>query len=198
MILPFLAVLAGISGPADISDAQAIAHDAVRLQTALFDQIEQHCFTMRIFQEEPGDDPKRKQERRLEHVCFRDGVPVYQRLEINGKPTGVKATDPFPAPDDEWRKRAEKIREGRKTQIDIMQQCLQAFHFTYVTESVVEGRPAIVIDVKPNPHYHAVSRTTELLKSVSGRAWLDKETHYLLLPQPTTSKNFALRAALTV
>src|SRR5258706_12192590 len=130
-------------------DVNALARDAVALETKMFDNIEKHCFTMRIFQEEPGSDPHRKHETRLEHVCFRDGVPVYQRLEINGKPTGVKATDPFPPPDDEWRKRAEKIREARKTQIDIMQQCLKVFNLTYVAETVHDGPMAINIDVNP-------------------------------------------------
>jgi hypothetical protein len=173
-------------------DATAVAHDTVALQTKLFDEIEQHCFTMRIFQEEPGDDPRRKKETRLEHVCFRDGVPVYNRLEINGKPTGIKMSDPFPPPNDEWRKRAEKIREARKTQIDIAQQCLQAFTFSFVTEAVMEGRPALVIDFKPNPVYHAQSRTTELLRVVSGRAWIDRESHYLMKIEAKTFKDFAL------
>src|SRR5260221_6732746 len=141
-------------------DVNALARDWVALETKVFGNIEKACFTMRIFQEEPGSDPHRKHETGLEHVCFRDGVPVYQRLEINGKPTGVKATDPFPPPDDEWRKRAEKIRDGRKTQIDIMRQCLKAFNFNYVNETTYEGRAAIDGDIRPNTNYAAVSRTT--------------------------------------
>jgi hypothetical protein len=192
-------VLGLLLGLADTPpDANALARDAVARETKMFDDVEKHCFTMRIFQEEPGDNPHRKQETRLEHVCFRDGVPVYQRLEINGKPTGAKITDPFPPPDDEWRKRAEKIRESHKTQIDIMQQCLKAFTFTFVNETVFEGRPAFVIDVKPNPSYSATSRTTELLKSVSGRAWIDKETHNLMMMQAKTFKDFALWGGLVV
>ena len=177
-------------------DPAAVAHHTVALQTKLFDEIEQHCFTMRIFQEEANDDPRRKKETRLEHVCFRDGVPVYNRLEINGKPTGVKMSDPFPPPNDEWRKRAEKIREARKTQIDIAQQCLQAFHFTFITEAVMEGRPVLVIDFKPNPNYHAQTRTTELLKVVSGRAWIDRESHYLMKIEAKTFKDFTLWGGL--
>ncbi len=177
-------------------DAAAVARDTVDLQAKLFDEIEKHCFTMRIFQEEPGEDPRRKQETRLEHVCFRDGVPVYNRLEINGKPTGVKMTDPFPPPNDEWRKRAEKIREARKTQIDIAQQCLKAFHFASVNETVMDGRPVLVIDFKPDPNYKATSRTTELLRSVSGRAWIDRETHYLMKIEARTFRDFTLWGGL--
>ena len=200
LILAALSLLQtlGVTIPPPSIDVQAMARDTVRLETKLFDEIPQHCFTMRIFQEEPTDDPKRKKETRLEHVCFRGEVPVYQRLEINGKPTGLKITDPFPPPDDEWRKRAEKIHEARKTQIDIMQQCLLAFNITYVNETVLDGRPTIVVDLKPNPNYHAQSRTYELLKSISGRAWIDKETHYLVHVQARTFKDFALWGGLIV
>jgi hypothetical protein len=192
-------LLALATPPSDAPpDVTALARDTVAKETKMFNDIEKHCFTMRIFQEETGDNPHRKQETRLEHVCFRDGVPVYQRLEINGKPTGAKATDPFPPPDDEWRKRAEKIRESHKTQIDIMQQCLKAFNFTFVNETTFEGRPAIVIDIKPNPRYDATSRTTELLKSVSGRAWIDKETHNLMRIEAKTFKDFALWGGMIV
>ena len=191
-------LLALASPPADAPDVNALARDTVAKETKMFDEVEKHCFTMRIFQEESGNDPHRKKETRLEHVCFRDGVPVYQRLEINGKPTGVKATDPYPPRDDEWRKRAEKIRESHKTQIDIMQQCLKAFNFTFVNETTMDGRDVIVIDIKPNPNYSATSRTTELLKSVSGRAWIDKETHNLLMIQAKTFKDFALWGGMIV
>ena len=191
-------LLALASPPADAPDVNALARDSVAKETKMFDEVEKHCFTMRIFQEESGNDPHRKRETRLERVCFRDGVPIYQRLEINGKPTGVKATDPYPPPDDEWRKRAEKIRESHKTQVDIMQQCLKAFNFTFVNETTLEGRDAIVIDIKPNPNYSATSRTTELLRSVSGRAWIDKETHNLLMIQAKTFKDFALWGGMIV
>lgn len=191
-MIGFLLVLAMLPPAAPAVDAAAVARDCVNLQTKLFDEVEQHCFTMRIFQEEPNDDPHRKKESRLEHVCFRDGAPVYNRLEINGKPTGIKVTDPFPPPNDEWRKRAEKVREARKTQIDIAQQCLKAFNFSYVTEAVMEGRPVLVIDFKPNPSYQAQTRTTELLRVVSGRAWVDKESHYLMKIEAKTFKDFAL------
>ena len=145
------------------AEVMVVAREAIAKQARLFDDIEKHCFVLRIAQESPGDDPRRKHETRLEQVCFRDGVPVYKRLEINGKPTGVKMEDPFPPPDDEWRRRAERIREARKTQIDVIQQCLKAFTFTYVGESVMEERPVFIMDLKPNPDYQAISRTTENL-----------------------------------
>lgn len=173
-----------------------VAQDAVTKQARLFDDIEKHCFVLRINQEEPGDDPKRKKETRLEHVCFRDGVPVYKRLEINGRLTGVKLEDPFPPPDDEWRKRAERIREARKTQIDVIQQCLKAFKFTYVTETVVEDRPVYVLDFAPDPDYKAISRTTEMLKSARGRAWVDKETHNVVRVQAHTFRDFNIWGGL--
>jgi len=112
---------------------------------------------MRIFQEETGEDPKRKRETRLEHVCFRDGVPVYQRLEINGKPTGVKASDPLPPPDEEWRKRAEKIREGRKTQIE---SCSNAWRpsFSHTSRRVSWKPPG-------NRDRHQANRTTTPLRA---------------------------------
>lgn len=193
-LLALAAALAAADQPP--VDLNALARDTVALESRMFNEIEKHCFTMRIFQEEPTDDPGRKKETRLEHVCFRDGVPVYNRLEINGKPTGVKMSDPFPPPDDEWRKRAEKIREARKTQIDILQQCLKAFTFHYVGEGVQESRPVIIIDIKPNPDYHATSRTTELLKSVSGRAWIDRETHNLVMVLARTFKDFTIWGGL--
>ncbi|GEM_PF-4356982 len=195
----FLGILMTFAAPPDSPiDVNALARDAVAHETKMFDDVEKHCFTMRIFQEDTGDNPHRKQETRLEHVCFRDGVPVYQRLEINGKATGAKPTDPFPPADAEWRKRAEKIREGHKTQIDIMQQCLKAFTFTFVNETTFDGRTAIVIDIRPNPNYEATSRTTELMKSVSGRAWIDKETHNVMRIEAKTFKDFALWGGLAV
>ncbi len=189
------AFLGNPSGP-DGPDLKALARDAVRLETQLFDDLAKHCFTMRIFQEEPGDDPTRKKETRLEYVCFRDGVPVYKRLEINGKPTGVKLDDPFPPPDDEWRKRAERIREARKTQVDVMQQALKAFTATYVGETTLEGRAVHILDLKPDPEYRAVSRTTELLKSVTARVWIDKETHNLVMIQARTFRDFTIWGGL--
>jgi len=61
---------------------------------------------------------------------------------------------------------------------------------------VMEGRPVLVIDFKPNPDYRAVSRTTELLKVVSGRAWIDRDTHYLMKIEAKTFKDFALWGGL--
>jgi len=193
-----LAAMAAALGAADLPPDQiaAIARDAVNKQARLFDDIEKHCFVLRINQEAPGEDPKRKKETRLEHVCFRDGVPVYKRLEINGRLTGVKLEDPFPPPDDEWRRRAERIREARKTQIDVIQQCLKAFNFTYVTEAVLEDRTVYVLDFTPNPEYKATSRTTEMLKSARGRAWVDKETHNVVRVQAHTFKDFNIWGGL--
>jgi len=191
-----LALLAAALGDLPPDQLAAVARDAVNKQARLFDDIEKHCFVLRINQEGPGDDPKRKKETRLEHVCFRDGVPVYKRLEINGRLTGVKLEDPFPPPNDEWRRRAERIREARKTQIDVIQQCLHAFTFTYVTETVMEDRPVFVLDFAPNPNYKAVSRTTEMLKSARGRAWVDKETHNVVRVQAHTFKDFNIWGGL--
>lgn len=195
MRILFLALAALAADPPPV-DLNAVARDAINLETKLFDSIEKHCFMMSILQEEPTDDPGRKRETRLEHVCFREGVPVYNRLEINGKPTGIRATDPFPPPDDEWRKRAEKIREARKTRGDVMQQALVAFTFHWVGETVLEGRPVYIIDLKPNAAYHAISRTTEMLKSVTGRAWIDKETHNMVMVQVRTFRDFTIWGGL--
>lgn len=193
----FLLAAAETNGPTP-QELHAMARKTVELQTRLFDELSRHCFIMRIHQEEPGEGPNRRKEDRLEQVCFRDGAPVYKYLEINGRPTGVKLEDPFPPPDENWPRRAEKVREGRKTQIDVMQQCLKAFNFSYVADAVIDGRAATVIDVKPNPHYQAVSRTTEMLKSVTGRVWIDKQTGYLLKGQATTFRDFRLWGGLLI
>jgi hypothetical protein len=58
-------LLALASPPADTPDVNALARDTVAKEAKMFDEIEKHCFTMRIFQEETGNDPHRKQETRL-------------------------------------------------------------------------------------------------------------------------------------
>ncbi len=177
-------------------DLNALARDAVQQQTKVFDSMEKHCFMMRILQEGPSDDASRRRETRVEHVCYREGVPVYNRLEINGKPTGIKANDPFPPPNDEFRKRVERVREARKTQIDVMEQALHAFNFQWIGETVLEGRQVYIVDLKPNPGYHAASRTTEMLKSVTGRVWIDKESHNVVMAQARTFRDFSIWGGL--
>jgi len=87
----------------------------------------------------------------------------------------AEASDPLPRPT-RSAKACRKIREGRKTQIDIMQQCLEAsFH---IRHGECRGRrPAIVIDIKPNPHSTPLRAPQSAQKRQRTRL-IDKEQHY--------------------
>ena len=185
-----------LSGPPP--DLGAALHETLSLQYRVFDHLQRHCYVQRILQEEPGDDPGRKREERLEEVCFREGVPIYKQLVINGRPTGRKAEDPFPPPGnpEDWRKRVERVRETRKRDRELMGQVERAFRFQYVAESALEERPVWVVDLVPRPEYQATSRATEMLKHVAVRIWVDQETHHLAMLRARVESDFNIWGGL--
>ncbi len=197
MLIHAIAILAmSLAGPTP--DAEAVVRDAIALQHRVFKSMEGYCYTQRILQEEPGTDPGRKREERLEQVCFREGVPIYKQLMVNGKPTGRKMEDPFPPPGkpEDWRKRVERTQEARKRDSELMAQVEKAFRFQLVEEGTFEGRPVWVVEMTPRPEYRPNSRATEMLKHVVARVWVDKETHHLAMIRARVVSDFNIWGGL--
>lgn len=189
-------VAASLAAPP--ADASALVRDAITLQRHVFENLEKHCFLQRILKEPPGEESRSRREERLEEVCFRQGTPVYKVLTINGKPTGNKAGEPLapPANPNDWRKRVERAQERRKRNRELLEQVLQAFRFQAVAESVLEGRPVVVVDMAPRPEFQATSRTTEMLKHVKGRIWIDRQTHHTMLFKAVVDSDFNIWGGL--
>ena len=180
------------------ADAAGLVRDAITLQRRVFEDLERHCFLQRISKERPGAESRSRREERLEEVCFRQGTPVYKVLTINGKPTGNKAGDPFPPPANlnDWRKRVERAQERRKRDQELLEQVMQAFRFQAVGESVLEGRPVVVVDMAPRPEFQPTSRTMEMLKHVKGRMWIDRQTHHVMMLQAVVDSDFSIWGGL--
>jgi hypothetical protein len=74
--------------------------------------------------------------------------------------------------------RVAKFRKSRESDQALMRQLAKAFTFTFVREEDVDGRPAYVLDAKPNPSFRPENQDGKLLTGMQGRIWIDKEGYH--------------------
>ena len=52
--------------------------------------------------------------------------------------------------------------------------------YSYDGEEVIQGRPAVRLRFKPNPHFDPDAKETYLLKAAEGRMWIDRASHRMV------------------
>ncbi len=62
--------------------------------------------------------------------------------------------------------------EGRR----FLQEIPKAYSFQISGEETLDGMPVWVIEAKPRPEFRSTVKRADLLKKVSGRLWIDKES----------------------
>lgn len=187
LFLTALAVLlrsvAGLGGNAAPGIDPALLAQVVANQQAAMKRLEEYCYRQTILEEKLNNQGGVVWgEQRDEVVCHCDGVPLYKQLVINGRPTGQRETDPWPVirDDQNWQKQVRRAAEKSQRYAQIIAEVPKAFEFTLLGEEHFEERPAQVYQLTPKPGYRPISRPTEMLRHVSGRAWIDPASATLL------------------
>jgi hypothetical protein len=180
--------------PAFINQLVAHQQQAMRALT-------NYCYQQSYLYEKLDDDDKvQRRDARLEVMCHDEGVPRSRALAIDGKPTGAKADDPWPpmARDENWKRRQREAAERSSRFQEIISEIPRAMIFTRVGEQVEDGRATTLYRLTPNPKYQPRSRTTELLKHVSGQAWLDLGAAQMVRVTAVVDSDFNLWGGLAL
>lgn len=80
-------------------------------------------------------------------------------------------------------------------QRELLDLALQAFHFRPVEESAVEEGP-VVVELTPRPDFRPTSTTGEMLKHVTGRVWIDRQTHHMVMLKMRVESDFKIWGGL--
>lgn len=188
----------GTANQARPADPAFITRVAANQQDAM-KRLAEYCFRQHIIQEKlNADDKPTQREERQELVCHRDGVPLYKQLVVNGRPTGQRETDAWPTiqKDGDWQKKVRRAAERNQRFLQMIGEVPKAFDLTPVGEEVVEGRPTVVYRLTPKPGYHPRSRTTEVLKHITGRGWVDRESAQMVRFQAQVGSDFNMWGGL--
>lgn len=193
-----VALTAPVSAEAQTADPALVAQVAANQQAAM-NRLLQYCFRQNVLFEKLTDDGKvARRDRREEYVCFLDGVPLVRQLAMNGQPTGQAIDDAWPEirPGENWQKQVRRAAERRQRDRDIIAEVPKAFDFTVAGEDLVDGRPATIYRLTPRPGYRAKSRAGEMLRHVTGRAWVDRETATMVRLQALVENDFVMWGGL--
>jgi len=180
------------------ADAAFIARAVANQQEAMKRLVE-YCFRQRILEEKLNSDNQiERHDEREELVCHRDGAPLYKQLVINGRPTGQRETDPWPAiqNDSNWQKQVRRAAERTDRFRTMIGEVPKAFDLAPMGEEAIDGRPAIVYRLTPKPGYEPKSRNTEVLKCITGRVWVDREAAQMVRFQAQVGRDFSMWGGL--
>ena len=170
-------------------------------QSSTLKRLETFCFHQKFLMEKlSGDGDVQRREQRVDLVCHYDGVPLYRFLVISGKPTGARDSDPWPGikRDENWRKQVNRAAERRERFAELLAEIPKAFTFTEQSKEIVDGIPTTVYLLRPKPGYKPISRTTEMLKHVTGRIWIHHESAQLVRLSATVEEDFNLWGGLAL
>jgi hypothetical protein len=70
--------------------------------------------------------------------------------------------------------RAARLRKNEENK-SFLRDLLEAFDFHLISEEIIAGRPAYVLEATPHPGYHANGKYGKLLCRVKGKLWVDKQ-----------------------
>ncbi len=194
------ATLARPDGSSDGADPAWVARLAANQQAAMR-RVAESCFRQHIIEEKlNSEDQIIRREERNELVCYREGVPLYKQLVINGRATGQRENDGWPPAraDENWRKEVRRAAERAERFRQIIAEVPKAFDFTRLGEETVDGRPTVVYRLTPKPGYQATSRPTEMLKRVTGRAWVDAGSAHMVRLVAVVEQDFDLWGGLVL
>ncbi len=162
-------------------------------------RLARFCFRQNLLYEKLGDDGAvTRSEQRQELVCHRDGVPLYRQLVVNGRPTGNREADPWPAirDDENWRKQVRRAAEKTERFAEIIAEVPAAFDFSFQGRELVDGLQTVIYRLQPKPGYQARSTATEMLKHVTARAWVDPESAHMVRLQGRVEDDFNMWGGL--
>jgi hypothetical protein len=71
--------------------------------------------------------------------------------------------------------RIERLRRQEEENASIVLEVPKAFDFQLVSEEVVNGRPAYVLQATPHPGYHPQGTYGKIFSKLEGKLWVDKQ-----------------------
>ena len=71
--------------------------------------------------------------------------------------------------------RAERLQKQAEENTSLVLELPEAFDFQLVSEDLVNGRPAYVLQATPHPGYHAQGKYGKMFSKVAGRLSVDKQ-----------------------
>lgn len=123
-----------------------------------------------------------------DHEVIKEDEKVYRISEKNGKPRAEllnKDGEPVPprpskgeANDAKLRSKApagERSHGGDSLLNQINDDMIKRFQFAITNREVLQGRPTLVIEVKPRKDLKATTTEEEVLARIAGRIWVDEE-----------------------
>jgi hypothetical protein len=108
-----------------------------------------------------------------------NGVPFDQLVEHNGKPPSAEEVRKEREKRDRLKRetaehRAERLRNLEAENALLVEEVPKAFDFQLISEDVVNGRLAYVLQATPHPAYRARGKYGKMLPKLQGRLWIDK------------------------
>jgi len=126
-----------------------------------------------------------QQEKAVE-VMMIDGSPYEQLIEINHEPLTSAhraqeqnklkheiAARHHESPSQRSQRLGKYQRERSEEKL-LMDQMVDAFHFSLAGEQEIDGVPCYVLDAKPDPNYHPPVQRARVLLGMKGRLYIDK------------------------
>jgi hypothetical protein len=109
-----------------------------------------------------------------------DGVPFEQLLERDGRPPSAEEERKQKERLDKLKRetpeqRIERLRRQEEENASIVLEVPKAFDFQLVSEEVVNGRPAYVLQATPHPGYHPQGTYGKIFSKLEGKLWVDKQ-----------------------
>lgn len=172
--------------------AQVALADAVRYQ---LHDMESQSYSLEYCVREQNEQGQRLRER----VETKDG-PVYRMFERDGHPLSQEEDDAersrlrsLTASDIAKKRRSEE--SNRKFSEELIAAMPNAYLATPTPgQPQLPGipTPQIVLELHPNPNFHAASSSQAMLPGLSGRAWVSASDHHLVRIEAHVEKNLNL------
>jgi hypothetical protein len=112
-------------------------------------------------------------------VIFVNGAPFEQLVQHNG---GIPTAEEKRKQQEKMRKLQTETPSERADRLDkekqnraFLREVPEAFDFRFLTEEVVNGRPAYVLACTPRPGFHSQTRFGRMFSKVRGKVWVDKQ-----------------------
>jgi hypothetical protein len=122
-------------------------------------------------------------------VCMIDGSPYSRLFRVEGKPLspeeqaqeGEKLREAIAKRANESpEERAHRVAAYQKDNdrmFALLSEMAEAFDFKEVGQEQMNGHEVYVLEATPRPGYEPKSRETKLLTGMTGKLWIDKDTH---------------------
>lgn len=126
-----------------------------------------------------SDNEVETEEQRVYRVALKDGRLRSQLIKKNGEPPAPRPAKPDGAePRPKPRSGAADRRNPNDSLLSqINDDMVKRFTFTIVDRETIQGRPTLVIDVKPRKDLKARTTEEEVMARMGGKVWIDEAEH---------------------